>query len=79
REVFDRDEGCCTFVGANGRRCRSTYQLQFHHKTPFARGGPPTAENLTLYCARHNRHQAFQDYGASFMERFVIAPAGAGG
>jgi hypothetical protein len=32
KEVFERDEGCCTFVGAN-------YQLQFHHKVPFGRGG----------------------------------------
>jgi HNH endonuclease len=73
-EVFERDEGCCTFVGANGKRCRSTYQLQFHHKVPFARGGTATSENLTLHCARHNKHRAYEDYGASHMDRFVAAP-----
>jgi hypothetical protein len=71
KEVFERDEGCCTFVGADGRRCRSTYQLQFHHKVPFAWGGPPTSVNLTLHCARHNKHRAYEDYGASHMDRFV--------
>jgi 5-methylcytosine-specific restriction endonuclease McrA len=75
REVFERDEGCCTFVGANGKRCRSTYQLQFHHKVAFAKGGPATCENVTLHCARHNRHQAYEDYGASHMDRFVAVPA----
>jgi 5-methylcytosine-specific restriction endonuclease McrA len=73
-EVFERDEGCCTFVGANGRRCRSTYQLQFHHKVPFARGGPATSENLTLHCGRHNKHRAYADYGASHMDRFLAPP-----
>ena len=76
REVFERDEGCCAFVGVDGRRCRSTYQLQFHHKVPFACGGSATCENLVLYCARHNRHQACQDFGAAHMERFITAPAG---
>jgi hypothetical protein len=75
REVFERDEGCCTFVGVNGKRCRSTYQLQFHHKIPFARGGASTAENLTLLCSRHNRYQAYEDYGAAHMDRFVAGTA----
>lgn len=71
REVFERDERCCTFVGSNGRRCRSRRQLQFHHKIPYARGGPPTAENVALLCARHNLHQAYVDYGAAYMDHFV--------
>ena len=75
KEVFERDEGCCTFVGANGKRCRSTYQLQFHHKVPFARGGPATSGNLTLHCARHNKHRAYADYGAPLMDRFLAPPA----
>ena len=79
REVCERDKGCCTFVGANGRRCRSAYQLEFHHKLPFAWGGPPTAENLTLLCARHNRHQAYEDFGTAHMDRYVRGTAGGGG
>jgi hypothetical protein len=74
REVFERDEGCCTFVGLNGRRCRSTFRLQFHHKIPFGKGGPPTAENLTLLCSHHNRHEAYEDYGAAHMDRFLAQP-----
>ena len=72
REVVERDEGCCAFVGTNGRRCRSTYRLQFHHRVPFAMGGLPTAVNLTLYCSRHNIHQAYEDYGAAHMDRFFV-------
>jgi hypothetical protein len=57
RFVWKRDEGRCTFVGPNGR-CSETSLLQFHHEDPFAMGGPPTAENLCLRCAAHNRYEA---------------------
>ena len=57
RLVWKRDEGRCTFVGPNGR-CSETSLLQFHHEDPFAMGGPPTAENISLRCAAHNRYEA---------------------
>ena len=57
RLVWKRDEGRCTFVGQNGR-CSETSLLQFHHEDPFAMGGPPTAENISLRCAAHNRYEA---------------------
>ena len=57
RFVWQRDEGRCAFVGTNGR-CSETSLLQFHHDDPFAMGGPPTAENISLRCAAHNRYEA---------------------
>ena len=57
RFVWQRDQGRCAFVGPNGR-CSETSLLQFHHEDPFAMGGPATAENISLRCAAHNRHEA---------------------
>ena len=57
RFVWTRDQGRCTFVGPHGR-CTETSLLQFHHKDPFAMGGAPTAENICLRCAAHNRYEA---------------------
>ncbi|HEU4364161.1 MAG TPA: HNH endonuclease signature motif containing protein [Candidatus Krumholzibacteria bacterium] len=57
-EIFGRDQGCCTFVGSDGRRCGSTHMLQVDHIRPFALGGPSTLDNLRLLCAYHNRFEA---------------------
>ncbi|MDH5271124.1 MAG: HNH endonuclease [Candidatus Krumholzibacteria bacterium] len=57
-QVFIRDQGCCTYVGANGRVCGSKRGLQFDHVVPVARGGGATADNLRLLCAYHNRLEA---------------------
>jgi len=62
--VWTRDGGRCTYVGANGKRCNSTFGLQIDHfPIPFARGGPSKAGNLRLLCARHNRYTAKQAFG----------------
>ncbi len=55
REVYDRDDGCCTFVGQGGHVCRSRYAVQLHHRIAWAHGGSNTPENLTLHCGPHNR------------------------
>jgi hypothetical protein len=39
RQAWKRDEGRCAFIGSRGR-CTETRRLEFHHVTPFARGGP---------------------------------------
>ena len=70
-EVWRRDKGRCTFVGTEGHRCGSTYQLELHHIDPFAKGGPSTAPNLTLTCAPHNRFLADKDYGAAHIARAI--------
>jgi 5-methylcytosine-specific restriction endonuclease McrA len=63
-EVWRREEGRCSFVGTTGHRCDSTYQLQVHHITAFARGGEATVANLARFCSSHNGYQARQDFGA---------------
>ncbi len=63
-QVWTRDEGRCAYVGADGKRCNSTFDLQIDHfPVPFARGGPSKAGNLRLLCARHNRYTARQVFG----------------
>ena len=61
--VFTRDGGRCTYVGPDGRRCSSTYNLQVDHVVPFAQGGPSTESNLRLLCALHNRLEAEKLFG----------------
>ena len=62
RLVWTRDQGRCAFVGARGR-CTETGRLEFHHVVPFARGGPPTAENISLRCRAHNNFESEQLFG----------------
>ena len=67
REVFERDEGSCRFIDTRGRQCASNWQLELHHRIPFAQGGEHTVSNLELRCRAHNQWQAEMDYGAGFM------------
>lgn len=62
REVWRRDEGRCAFVGRQGR-CRERAWLEFHHVTPYARGGPATVDNIELRCRAHNAHEAVLAFG----------------
>ncbi|HXC51378.1 MAG TPA: hypothetical protein VN634_10875 [Candidatus Limnocylindrales bacterium] len=68
RDVWRRDSGRCCYVDGRGRRCRETGNIEFHHKAPFAMGGPPTPENIELRCAAHNQYQADLDFGRAFMD-----------
>jgi hypothetical protein len=65
--VFARDEGRCSYVDALGARCRETARLEFHHETPFARGGAHDAANVKLRCTQHNTLAAEQDFGREFI------------
>jgi 5-methylcytosine-specific restriction endonuclease McrA len=69
REVFERDQGQCTFVSPSGQRCGARGFLELHHHdTTFARGGAATADNIRLACRVHNALYAERDYGRSFMQ-----------
>ncbi len=47
REVWRRDQGCCSYVDPHsGRRCGSRYRLEIDHIVPFALGGPAESSNL---------------------------------
>ncbi|MBU8922719.1 MAG: HNH endonuclease [Bacteroidales bacterium] len=62
-QVFKRDGGRCTYRSPDGRRCDSSWNLQFDHIVPFALGGNNSPENLQLLCRRHNQHKALKDFG----------------
>ncbi len=73
QQVWKRDKGQCTFVGANNKRCNSDYLLQFdHHPIPYARGGSSTVDNMRLLCAKHNRHAAEKTYGRALIRKSYI-------
>jgi hypothetical protein len=68
REVFERDEGRCAFVDSQDRRCSSTWQVEFHHRLAYARGGTHDVDNIELRCRAHNQYEAELEYGERFME-----------
>jgi 5-methylcytosine-specific restriction endonuclease McrA len=68
-KVFTRDGGRCTFIGANGRRCNSTWGLQIDHIEPYTRGGSNRASNLRLLCGKHNRIEAERILGVGIGSR----------
>ena len=71
RAIWIRDGGCCQWKAADGGLCRSTVRVQFAHRTPRARGGPPTVENVRLLCAFHNKYEARLDFGEDLMNRYT--------
>jgi hypothetical protein len=78
REVWERDGGRCAFVGSDGHRCHSDYQVQFHHREAYAKGGPPTVANVSLACARHNLYLAELEFGPVLPARHRRPPRRAG-
>ena len=52
--VKNQDTGC-EYVSPAGQRCSSHFQLQRDHIKPFGVGGRNMADNLRVYCGRHNR------------------------
>ncbi len=67
REVWKRDLGRCTFVDEQGRRCRATSCIEYHHEIPYGKGGCHEVENIALRCRAHNQYQADLDFGRDFM------------
>ena len=71
REVYERDEGQCTFIAPDGRRCGAREFVEYDHIEPHAWGGEPTAANLRLRCRAHNQLYARQCYGDHHMATAV--------
>ena len=70
--VHNRDKGRCTYVGSNGKRCESKWDLEIHHdETPFALGGDHSIRNLRLLCAAHNKLEAERVFGRRHMEKYL--------
>jgi len=70
RQVWRRDEGCCAWIGPDGRRCGSKWMLELDHIHPAALGGPSTLENLRVLCEPHNKLHGEQTFGRSRMAQF---------
>ncbi len=68
RLCWKRDDARCTFVGANGKRCNETHDLQFDHILPPSRGGDGSLGNVRLRCRTHNLHAAEKLYGRQFVQ-----------
>jgi len=76
RAVRERDGDRCTFVGGNGRRCGEKIRLEFHHRSPFGKGGDHSPDNIYLMCRTHNGYLAECDYGKELMEHYRGPPNG---
>jgi hypothetical protein len=63
RVVWWRDEGRCTYVDAEGNRCKERRFLEIDHRFPYAIGGASTIENCRLMCRCHNGLGAEQVFG----------------
>ncbi|HEU4383397.1 MAG TPA: HNH endonuclease signature motif containing protein [Anaeromyxobacteraceae bacterium] len=70
RQVWERDGGCCAWVGPDDRRCGSRWQLQVDHVDPVGRGGRATIDRLRLLCKSHNLLYAEQVYGREHMRKY---------
>jgi 5-methylcytosine-specific restriction endonuclease McrA len=63
REVWQRDGGRCTFVGASGIRCSERGWIEFDHRWPHGDGGEAIADNVRLLCRSHNQYEARNFFG----------------
>jgi 5-methylcytosine-specific restriction endonuclease McrA len=70
RAVYERDQGRCTYIAPNGRRCSERHGLEFDHIVPYGRGGDHSVGNLRLACRAHNGYFAEREYGKKKMERY---------
>ncbi len=70
RQVWNRDQGRCAWIGRDGRRCGSTWKLELHHVVEAALGGRSTVDNLALRCRGHNVLEAEATFGRAHMAQF---------
>lgn len=69
RQVAERDQHQCAWVGPDGHRCSETTFLEFDHIQPKALGGSgASADQVRLLCRNHNRRAAEKSYGVRYMK-----------
>jgi len=64
RAVYLRDQGRCSFVSEDGRRCPATAFLELDHIEPWAVLGDAVVDNIRLRCRAHNQLHARNCFGA---------------
>jgi HNH endonuclease len=62
--IYKRADGQC-------ENCGSTHHLEFHHITPFAKGGTNDVSNIKIFCKNCNSRQAIKDFGQEKMDLFL--------
>jgi hypothetical protein len=73
RSTYLRDQGQCSFVSADGRRCGARAFLQLDHIEPWAALGAPVAENIRILCRGHNQLHARNYFGAGHIAAKIAA------
>jgi hypothetical protein len=73
RIVHERDQGRCTWVSPDGRRCAERARLQFDHVQPWSTRGGEDAANLRLLCSTHNRLHARHCFGERHIQAKIAA------
>jgi hypothetical protein len=58
REVVQRCEHRCEYVGLKGERCQEHRYLQYDHQHPYCMGGDNSAKNIRMLCWSHNQRLA---------------------
>ncbi len=71
REVWQRDQGRCSYKSPDGKRCVSRFALEIDHIQPLALDGKTEISNLRLLCRVHNQQQAIVKLGEDQMNRFL--------
>jgi 5-methylcytosine-specific restriction endonuclease McrA len=69
RAVYARDQGMCSFVSEDGRRCACRAFLELDHVRPWAAGGASDVANLRLRCRAHNQGSARESFGTPHIAR----------
>jgi hypothetical protein len=70
RQVWERDQGRCAWVGPDGKRCDSRWQVEVDHLDPVGRGGTARLDRLRLACRLHNLLHAEEVYGREHMKKY---------
>lgn len=64
QEVWQRDDGQCSFISEDGKRCGTKAWLEYDHIKPWALGGASNhTNNIRLLCRAHNQYEAEQIFG----------------
>ena len=63
RLVFQKAQGRCEFIGSDGKRCESHYQLEIDHKLAWSQGGSHDEANLSCLCKVHNTFRTKETHG----------------
>lgn len=68
-QVYLRDEGRCTFILPNQKRCNQSRWTEIHHLQPVAEGGEHVLDNLTTLCSAHHE-RTHMKFGQFFDEDY---------